>query len=85
MPLTRYKLVNTEGLKGLFYKGDTIPFDKIDDTLADELVGKTHVLERIAPATTAPDVVPTLPAAEAEAESAEEVAPATSGRRARSN
>ncbi|MGI4871236.1 MAG: hypothetical protein ACRYFX_08670 [Janthinobacterium lividum] len=48
--LTKFKLVNTEGLKGLYYKGRLVPFDKIDDTLAQELVGKTHVLERLAAA-----------------------------------
>jgi hypothetical protein len=45
--LKQFKLVNTEGLTGLHYKGKTIPFDKIDDKLAEELVGKTHVLERL--------------------------------------
>lgn len=60
--LTKFRLLHTEGLKGLHYRGDFIPFDKIDDTLAEELVGKTHVLERLAeaPATAAGE-----PAAEA--------------------
>jgi len=47
MLLTKFKLVNTEGLTGLHYKGKTISLDKIDDKLAEELVGKTHVLERL--------------------------------------
>jgi len=42
-----FKLVNTQGLTGVFHKGRTIPLDKIDDTLAEELFGKTHVLERV--------------------------------------
>jgi hypothetical protein len=49
MALTRYKLVGHEKLKGLNYKGDNISFDKIDDTLADKLYGKTHVLVRLEP------------------------------------
>jgi hypothetical protein len=54
MKLTKFKLVNHEGLTGLNYKGRTIPFDKLDDAKAEELFGKTHVLERIgeAPVTT---------------------------------
>jgi hypothetical protein len=47
MKLTKFKLVNHEGLSGLNYKGKTISFDKIDDKLAEELIGKTHVLERL--------------------------------------
>jgi hypothetical protein len=47
MALSRYKLVGDT--KAVFYNGDTIPVDKIDDALADKLYGKTHVLERIAP------------------------------------
>ncbi|MDO7851569.1 hypothetical protein [Hymenobacter convexus] len=49
MALTKYELVNTNGLKGLNYKGDNIAFDKITDDLADELVGKTHVLKARSP------------------------------------
>lgn len=45
--LTKFKLVNTEGLSGLMYQGRLIPFDKIDDTRAEQLIGKTHVLERV--------------------------------------
>jgi hypothetical protein len=45
--LKNFNLVNTDGLTGLFHKGRTIPFDKIDDTMAEQLIGKTHVLERI--------------------------------------
>jgi hypothetical protein len=68
MALTRYKLVGHEKLKGLQFKGDFIPFDKIDDTLADKLYGKTHVLERLeAGPTTAPV---TLALAEPTAEAA---------------
>ena len=66
--LKNFKLVNTEGLNGVFYKGRTIPFDKIDDKLAEQLIGKTHVLERIEPEATgtAPVVLALAePAAEA--------------------
>ena len=68
MALTKFKLVNTKGLTGLFLKGRLIPFDKIDDTLAEQLIGKTHVLERIEPEVT--DATPVVlalnePAAEA--------------------
>ncbi len=45
--LKKFKLVNTGDLKGLFYQGRTIPFDRIDDALAAQLYGKTHVLERV--------------------------------------
>ena len=47
MALNNFNLVRTEGLKGLMLKGRLIPFDKIDDTLAETLIGKTHVLERL--------------------------------------
>ncbi|MBF9239468.1 hypothetical protein I2I05_18895 [Hymenobacter sp. BT683] len=50
MGLKKFDLVNTEGLKGLQYKGDFIPFDKITDEMAEELVDKTHVLKRKTPA-----------------------------------
>lgn len=46
--LKNFKLVNTEGLKGLMYQGRFIAFDSIDDTRAAQLIGKTHVLERVA-------------------------------------
>jgi hypothetical protein len=52
--LKNFRLVNTEGLKGLFHKGRLIPFDKIDDTLAEQLYGKTHVLERVESTATEP-------------------------------
>ena len=45
--MKNFKLVNTDGLTGLFHKGRLIPFAKIDDTLAAQLYGKTHVLERV--------------------------------------
>jgi hypothetical protein len=45
--LKKFKLVRTEGLKGLMVRGRFIPFDKIDDTMAEQLFGKTHVLERL--------------------------------------
>ena len=45
--LSKFKLVGTEGLKGLNYKGDQIEFAQIDDKLAEELYGKTHVLQRV--------------------------------------
>jgi hypothetical protein len=79
MNLTKFKLVNTGGLKGLNYQGDFIPFEAIDDKLAEQLIGKTHVLERIGPTTAAP-AGPAIAETAAEAEEA----PAT-GRRARSN
>jgi len=47
MKLTKFKLVNHEGMSGLHFKGRTIAFEKIDDTMAEELIGKTHVLERL--------------------------------------
>lgn len=52
--LKNFRLVHTDGLTGVFHKGRTIPFDKIDDKLAETLYGKTHVLERIEPAPTGP-------------------------------
>ena len=44
--LTKYELVNTKGLKGVYFDGRMIPFDKIDDELAEQLEGKTHVLKK---------------------------------------
>lgn len=69
--LKNFKLVKTDGLKGLMLKGRLIPFDKIDDTLAEQLIGKTHVLERVAEA---PAAVAAAPVALAEPEAE---APAT--------
>jgi hypothetical protein len=51
--LTNFDLVNTDGLKGLNFNGDYIPFDKIDDAMAEKLEGKTHVLKRKAVTATA--------------------------------
>lgn len=53
MALTKYDLVNTDGLRGLHFQGDVIPFDRIDDALAEKLEGKTHVLKKKSPAATA--------------------------------
>lgn len=83
MALKNFKLVHTDGLQGITFQGDFIPFDKIDDTRAELLVGKTHVLERVtdAPATVPAQLAlaeatePTSPAAE------EATAPSTSRRR----
>ncbi|GEM_PF-2316824 len=80
MALKKFKLVNTSGLKGLYYKGDFLPFEAIDDTLAEQLIGKTHVLERLPEAATAP-----VQLALAEAAPAEEAAASTTGRGRRSN
>ena len=74
--LTKFDLVNTEGLKGLSYDGDFIPFDKITDELAEVLEGKTHVLKRKG------NVTPALAIVVATAEVAAEEAPAA-GRRSR--
>lgn len=77
--LTKFNLIRIEGLKGLMVKGRFIPFERIDDTLAETLIGKTHVLERKPEAepATAPVVLALAePAAEAEA-------PAATSRRAR--
>ena len=79
--LTKFKLVRTEGLKGLMVKGRLIPFEKIDDTLAETLIGKTHVLERIAEPTPA---VAVAQLAEASEPTTAEEAPAT-GRKRTSN
>ena len=74
--LKNFRLVNTQGLTGVFHKGRTIPFAKIDDALAEQLIGKTHVLERVA----APAAEPVqLPAAEPATSETE--APAASRRR----
>ena len=77
--LTKFKFVKTEGLKGLMVKGRFIPFERIDDTLAEQLFGKTHVLERL------PETEPaTAPVVLALAEpTVETEAPAATSRRAR--
>ena len=74
MQLKKFDLVNTDGLKGLSYEGDFIPFDKITDELAEVLEGKTHVLKRKAEDSAAPAVMV------ATAEPAAEEAPAKAGR-----
>ncbi|WP_210521910.1 hypothetical protein [Hymenobacter terricola] len=80
MELTKFDLVNTGGLKGLNYKGDNIPFDKITDALAEELEGKTHVLKRKAEAP-----VTTVAIAEPATEAAAEAEASTTSRRSRNN
>ena len=67
-----------EGLKGLFYNGDTIAFADITDELAEKLEGKTHVLKRKVGATVAPVVAI---ADRATAEPAAEEAPAATSKR----
>jgi hypothetical protein len=64
--LPKFKLVNIQGLKGLSINGDYTPFERIDDELAEKLLGKTHVFERVAEAPMAATV------AVAEATSTEE-------------
>ena len=66
MGLTKFKLVDTEGKSGVFYKGRTIPFDKIDDAKAEELMGKTHMIQRLAEVPAPAPVVLTLAEPEAE-------------------
>jgi hypothetical protein len=83
MKLTKFKLVNHEGMTGLNYNGRTIAFDKLTDEQAEKLFTKTHVLERLPgtePATT--PVVLALAEAAPEAGAEAEV-PATTSRRAR--
>jgi hypothetical protein len=78
--LKKFKLVNTDGLTGVFHKGRLIPFDKIDDAVAEQLYGKTHVLERVEPeAAPAVAVAQLAPASEPGAAEAE--APAAGRRR----
>ena len=56
MALENFKLVNTQGLKGLNFNGDHINFEDITDELAEKLMGKTHVLERVGDAPAAPQL-----------------------------
>lgn len=79
MSLTKFKLVGTT--KAVFFQGDTIPVEKIDDDLAEKLFGKTHVLERITPEPT-PAVAVAQLAEASEPATAEAEAPATGRRRA---
>jgi len=81
--LTRFKLVNTTGLKALNFGGDTIPLDQIDDALAEKLIDKTHVLERVA-LTTAPAVAQ-LPQLASETPAAEVEAPSPGRKKIASN
>ena len=53
MKLTKYELVNTEGLKGINFKGDNIALADITDEMAEELGGKTHILKKKTPAAVA--------------------------------
>lgn len=80
MALTKYELVGDT--KAVFYKGDTIPVEKIDDALADKLFGKTHVLKRITPEPTPVVAAPAQLAPASEPTAAEAEAPATGRRRA---
>lgn len=82
--LKNFRLKNTEGLNGLFHKGRLIPLDKIDDTLAEQLYGKTHVLERVEAAPAAAQQQAQLPAT-TEPAAAEAEAPATKPKRPASN
>ena len=81
MALTKFKLLDTKGLKGLTYQGDFLPFEQLDDTLAEQLIGKTHVLQRIEEPTPAVAVAQLAPAREA---TTAQEAPAT-GRKRTSN
>jgi len=58
--LKNFKLVDTT-TKAVFFNGDTIRVEDIDDALAEKLIGKTHVLARLAPEPTPAD--PALPEA----------------------
>ena len=51
--LTKYELVNTKGLKGVYFEGRTIPLDRITDELAERMEGKTHILKKKSAAATA--------------------------------
>lgn len=42
--LSNYDLANTDGLKGVDFEGTFYALDKIDDTVAARLFGKTHIL-----------------------------------------
>ena len=74
--LKNFKLVDTT-TKAVFFQGDTIRVEDIDDALAEKLIGKTHVLARLAPELTPTAVAPASEPAAADAE-----APATSRKRA---
>lgn len=81
--LKNFRLVNTDGLKGLFIKGRLIPFDKIDDTIAEQLIGKMHVLERVPDSGPTPQPQLALAAAEfSDLGASQTEAPAASRKRA---
>ncbi|MDO7885349.1 hypothetical protein [Hymenobacter cheonanensis] len=80
MALTKYKLVGDT--KAVFFKGDTIRVEDIDDALADKLYGKTHVLERLTPEPTSAVAAPAQLAPASEPAAAEGEAPAAGRRRA---
>jgi hypothetical protein len=52
-------------------KGRFIPFEKIDDTLAEQLISQTHVLERLPGTEPATSEAPALPEATGDKKKAE--------------
>ncbi|MCC2546423.1 hypothetical protein LJY25_08200 [Hymenobacter sp. BT175] len=48
--LQKYRIVNAEGLRAVDYEGTEYPIDQIDDTIAEKLYGRTHIIEKV-PAT----------------------------------
>lgn len=80
--MKNFRLVNTEGLTGLFHKGRLIPFAKIDDTLAEQLIGKTHVLERVPEIAGTGEALALSPLTSPEVSEAEDGAAASRAKRA---
>jgi hypothetical protein len=46
--LKDFQLVNTDGLGSINYKGTDYPINQIDDTIAAQLYGKTHIIQKVA-------------------------------------
>ncbi|WP_375418133.1 hypothetical protein [uncultured Hymenobacter sp.] len=53
MALSKYELVNTSGLSGINFNGDFVKLADITDEMAEQLVGKTHILKAKTPAAVA--------------------------------
>lgn len=71
--LQNFRLVNTDGLGSVNYKGVDYPINQIDDAIAEKLYGKTHIIQKVA--------VPVAAVPAPVAEDGDAATPAAKGRR----
>jgi hypothetical protein len=72
MALQQFQIVNADGLGSINYQGVDYPINQIDDTMAEKLYGKTHIIQKVA--------VPVAAVPATVAQDGDEAAPATKSR-----